>query len=72
MRRARIGIDGNCGFAGVGANLQEGTFEFVEIAGVDRAAQCAAAAAALELLRAKLAPEVLSYELDESHPNWVG
>lgn len=34
--RAELGIDGNCGFALLGPNLQEGEAEFVEIAEVDR------------------------------------
>jgi hypothetical protein len=29
--RAELGIDGNCGFALIGADLQEGEAEFVEI-----------------------------------------
>lgn len=29
--RAQLGIDGNCGFALLGENLQEGEAEFVEI-----------------------------------------
>ena len=29
--RAHLGIDGNCGFALLGVNLQEGEAEFVEI-----------------------------------------
>lgn len=31
MREIVIGIDGNCGFALRGANLQEGQSEFVEV-----------------------------------------
>jgi hypothetical protein len=34
--RAQLGIDGNCGFALLGSDLQEGEAEFVEIAEVDR------------------------------------
>ncbi len=33
--RAELGIDGNCGFALIGENLQEGEAEFVEIPAVD-------------------------------------
>ena len=33
--RAGLGIDGNCGFALLGADLQEGEAEFVEIPKVD-------------------------------------
>ena len=29
--RAEVGIDGNCGYALLGANIQEGECEFVEI-----------------------------------------
>ena len=32
--RAELGIDGNCGFALLGVNLQEGEAEFVEIEAV--------------------------------------
>lgn len=32
--RAELGIDGNCGFALLGANIQEGEAEFVEIPAV--------------------------------------
>ena len=34
--RAQLGIDGNCGFALLGPDLQEGEAEFMEIAEVDR------------------------------------
>jgi hypothetical protein len=34
--RAELGIDGNCGFALIGPNLQEGEAEFVEIKKVNR------------------------------------
>jgi len=34
--RAQLGIDGNCGFALLGPDLQEGEAEFVEIAQVNR------------------------------------
>lgn len=33
-QRAELGIDGNCGFALLGENLQEGECEFVEIPSV--------------------------------------
>lgn len=35
--RAELGIDGNCGFALLGPNLQEGEAEFVEIPAIDTA-----------------------------------
>lgn len=35
MKRALIGVDGNCGFALLGENLQEGESEFVEIEPVE-------------------------------------
>lgn len=31
IERAELGIDGNCGFALLGENIQEGDVEFVEI-----------------------------------------
>jgi hypothetical protein len=36
--RAELGIDGNCCFALIGENLQEGESEFVEIPTISRAA----------------------------------
>lgn len=33
MERAVLGIDGNCGFALLGRNIQEGEAEFEEFAG---------------------------------------
>ncbi len=33
--RAEVGIDGNCGYALLGPNIQEGECEFVEIEGSD-------------------------------------
>ena len=35
--RAELGIDGNCGFALLGPDLQEGEAEFVEIPAIDTA-----------------------------------
>jgi cytochrome c2 len=35
--RAELGIDGNCGFALLGPDIQEGEAEFVEILPVNRA-----------------------------------
>jgi hypothetical protein len=70
MRRALIGIDGNCGFAGIGHLAESPDWEFVEIVGdpKDPDAQRGAAAQALQRLREKLAPEHITYALDGSHP----
>lgn len=35
MRRALVGVDGNCGFALLGEDIQSGEAEFVEIDAID-------------------------------------
>jgi len=78
--RAQLGIDGNCGFALLGPDLQEGEAEFVEIAkapdtGVGlvvptgkHAAELAACRKALALLRKRLELPALNYFFGPSHP----
>jgi hypothetical protein len=73
--RAIIGIDGNCGFALLGENLQEGEAEFVEVPGEDGERSQAdretwAATKALRNLEARLGRQ-LPYQLDTSHPRFV-
>jgi hypothetical protein len=86
MERAEIGIDGNCGFALLGPNLQEGEAEFVEIALPLEASQSPtrynniewrrhalrAATTAYRRLRERLADREFSYYLGPSHPNYIG
>jgi hypothetical protein len=67
--KARVGIDGNCGFALLGDDLQEGESEFVEIEEpYDIDAQRFACYLALEKLRVRLNMPLLSWFMDESHP----
>lgn len=77
MERAIIGIDGNCGFALLGENLQEGEAEFVEIQCTEpkwtTAYSIAAQRAitqALRNLRKRLAPKEFGYALHPSHPRY--
>lgn len=74
MRRAELGIDGNCGFAGIGHLAESPDWEFVEIEGevTDRDNQARAAAKAYRKLKARLAPEEISYFIGESHPRYCG
>jgi len=84
MERAVIGVDGNCGFALLGENLQEGEVEFQMIAlPLDacrdpnryhksewcRAAKLAASAA-YHVLKDRLKDRQISYALDPSHPDY--
>lgn len=85
MDRAEIGIDGNCGFALLGEDLQAGEAEFVEIAlpaaaskdpnRYHRSEWCEAAeraaTAAYHALKARLAPRAFSYCLGRSHPRYL-
>lgn len=75
LQRAQLGIDGNCGFALLGENIQEGEAEFIEIAtdapaGSSVWAQAAelAAGQAYAALKKRLAPLQFTYYLGESHP----
>ena len=82
MERAELGVDGNCGFALLGEDLQSGEAEFVEIAlPLDasknpnryhnsewcRAAE-QAASAAYRALKARLPDREFSYYIGPSHP----
>ena len=80
-QRAELGIDGNCGFALLGLNIQEGEAEFVEIptATTDRdssfmrpkgsdAARLWACKEALRRLRTRINAPNLSYYFGRSHP----
>lgn len=70
--RASIGIDGNCGYALLGDNIQEGEAEFVEVPNPGgRIEQMIAAKAALARLRERLGMPRLSYFLAPSHPNYM-
>lgn len=62
--RAAIGIDGNCGYALLGENIQEGEAEFVEVQSPgERIDKAIAAKAALNRLRERLGKPHLSYFL---------
>ena len=67
--RAELGIDGNCAYALLGPDLQEGEAEFVEVADMsDPRSQADAARRALQALRMRLNEPSLSYYLGSSHP----
>lgn len=74
VRRAMLGIDGNCGFAGLGdlPTAPQREWVFVEIVGDpgDRDAQIDAIAKAWAQLKANVAPERITYALDVSHPRY--
>lgn len=86
IERAELGVDGNCGFALLGENLQEGEAEFVEIdlpveASKDPnryhhsewvAAAKVAAGKAYRALKARLPDRQFSYFLGSSHPTHLG
>lgn len=76
-RRAELGIDGNCGFALLGENIQEGESEFVEILSVDKwpvdwtlsIAERVAAKTAFKRLKDRLNLDYnLSFYFGPSHP----
>lgn len=71
--RAVLGIDGNCGFALLGEDLQVGEAEFVEIPPDDGERseyrrECWAASQAFRNLQKRLGRQ-LSYYIGPSHPN---
>lgn len=70
MERAELGIDGNCGFALLGRDLQEGEAEFVEMRGLDDVLldQLEASKKAFKKLKARLGRDELSYYFGPSHP----
>lgn len=82
--RAELGIDGNCGFALLGENIQEGEAEFVEISlPLERSedpyryrsaewCNAAQAAASLAFIALKLRlGRPISYYLGSSHPRHI-
>jgi hypothetical protein len=69
--RAELGVDGNCGFALLGEDIQSGKAEFVEVKQrpdehIDDA-RSRAATQALRKLEARLCRK-LSYYIGPSHP----
>jgi hypothetical protein len=73
---AELGVDGNCGFALLGDNLQDGEAEFVPIATTApegtaewRAAAAASAETAYRRLRARLPDRPFRSFLGISHPD---
>ena len=85
LERAELGVDGNAGFALLGANLQIGEAEFVEIALSPEASKdpnryhhsewCVAAKRAANLayqkLKARMGSKEISYYLGPSYPDTV-
>ena len=85
MDRAELGVDGNCGFALLGDDLQSGEAEFVEInlpleASKDlnryrNAEWCReakrAATKAYRNLKARLPSRMFSYHLGRSYPDLI-
>ena len=78
IERAKLGIDGDCGFALLGPDLQKGEAEFERIvctapkgtAEWDVAAGLAITKA-YRRLQGRLAPKVFSYYLGPSHPRFL-
>jgi Protein of unknown function (DUF1653) len=67
-----VGVDGNCGFAVYGANLQEGEAEFVQVRdgfGSLQERQRRACGYALQILRDRLGIASVPCVLHESHPD---
>ena len=78
MERAELGVDGNCGFALLGENIQEGEVEFEPIENFGphwHGEQCRQARLAINRahrrLKARLPDRVFSYFLGPSHPDFV-
>ena len=73
-QRAQLGIDGNCGFALLGENLQEGEAEFEEFTGDPKTSEGARQAKfainrAYQRLKARISRPI-SYFISESHPDF--
>jgi hypothetical protein len=66
--RAELGIDGNCGYALLGPDLQEGEADFVEMAADDLDSKLLACKLALHRLRERLKMPDLAYYYGKSHP----
>jgi hypothetical protein len=73
-QRAELGIDGNCGFALLGENIQDGEAEFVEVVQMKdeplHIAESRAATKAYNQLKARLGLPHLSYFIGTSHPRY--
>lgn len=74
FERAELGVDGNCGFALVGPNLQEGEAEFEEFIGDVRTSEGARQAKfainrAYQRLKTRLGRPI-SYFIGDSHPDF--
>lgn len=72
--RAELGVDGNCGFALVGPNIQEGEAEFEVFAGDVKTSEGSRQAKlainrAYQRLKARLGRPI-SYFIGESHPDF--
>lgn len=74
MRRARLGVDGDHAFAGIGHLAESKDWEFQAIEGDRQNPRDArrAAGIALDRLRKRLAPEEITYAIDESMPKGGG
>lgn len=77
IERAELGIDGNCGFALLGENIQEGEAEFEEIRGTELHPDPASDGAkrqainrAFTRLKNRLG-RPLSYYIGPSHPDYL-
>lgn len=75
MERAELGMDGNCGFALLGENLQEGEAEFEEVRATEEnpdprsiGAQRQAIHRAYMRLKARI-DRPISYFIGSSHPD---
>ena len=78
MERAELGVDGNCGFALLGENLQEGEAEFEEVKPTELNPDPSSAGAkkqainrAFMRLKARIGRPI-SYYLGESRPDYDG
>ena len=78
IERAELGVNGNCGFALLGQDLQVGEAEFEEIVGTELnpdpasgGAKCQAISRAFRRLKARIGKPI-SYYLGPSHPHFLG
>ena len=76
IERAELGMDGNCGFALLGENLQEGEAEFEEVRGTELHPDPTSAGAkrqainrAYTRLKTRLGRPI-SYFIGPSHPDY--
>jgi len=72
MERAMLGVDGSCGFALLGENIQEGEAEFVEVdnnnENLGSVNERIACGKAFDNLKKRLGRSDLSYWFGLSHP----